>query len=168
MWKWAFKLLSHVQQFVTHGLYSPWNSLGQNTGVGSCSLLQGIFPNQVSHIAGRFIASWAPRETQNLSKNILTQKGTVLKHFLNPHVLTFHEEKRSKVLMKFKLEESMKIFFKYKIKWILVYETSWRQLLFHFIDLISLYLFISVSFLLSPTFNEEWMCISHNSGESLQ
>ena len=32
------------------GLYSPWNSLGQNAGVGSLSLLQGIFwtqePNQ--------------------------------------------------------------------------------------------------------------------------
>ena len=27
-----------------HELYSPWNSPGQNTGVGSCSLLQGIFP----------------------------------------------------------------------------------------------------------------------------
>ena len=25
---------------------SPWNSPGQNTGVGSCSLLQGIFPIQ--------------------------------------------------------------------------------------------------------------------------
>ena len=29
-----------------HGLYSPWHSLGQNTGVGSLSLLQGIFPTQ--------------------------------------------------------------------------------------------------------------------------
>ena len=29
-----------------HGLYSPWNSLGQNAGVGSLSLLQGIFPTQ--------------------------------------------------------------------------------------------------------------------------
>jgi len=29
-----------------HGLHSPWNSPGQNTGVGSCSLLQGIFPTQ--------------------------------------------------------------------------------------------------------------------------
>ena len=28
-----------------HGLYSPQNSPGQNTGVGSRSLLQGIFPN---------------------------------------------------------------------------------------------------------------------------
>ena len=26
------------------GLCSPWNSLGQNTGVGSLSLLQGTFP----------------------------------------------------------------------------------------------------------------------------
>ena len=29
-----------------HGLYSPWNSPGQNTGVDSLSLLQGIFPIQ--------------------------------------------------------------------------------------------------------------------------
>ena len=29
-----------------HGLYSSWNSPGQNTGVGSLSLLQGTFPNQ--------------------------------------------------------------------------------------------------------------------------
>ena len=28
------------------GLYSPWNSPGQNTGVGSLSLFQGIFPTQ--------------------------------------------------------------------------------------------------------------------------
>ena len=32
--------------FWPHGLYSPWNSPGQNTGVGSLSLLQGIFPTQ--------------------------------------------------------------------------------------------------------------------------
>ena len=29
------------------GLYSPWNSPGQNTGVDSLSLLQEIFPTQV-------------------------------------------------------------------------------------------------------------------------
>ena len=29
-----------------HGLHSPWNSPGQNTGVGSLSLRQGIFPTQ--------------------------------------------------------------------------------------------------------------------------
>ena len=29
-----------------HGLYNPWDSPGQNTGVGSLYLLQGIFPTQ--------------------------------------------------------------------------------------------------------------------------
>ena len=29
-----------------HGRYSPWNSPGQNTGVGSCFLFHGIFPTQ--------------------------------------------------------------------------------------------------------------------------
>ena len=32
-----------------HGPYSPWNSPGQNTGVGSPSFLQGIFPTQGSN-----------------------------------------------------------------------------------------------------------------------
>ena len=53
-----------------HGLYSQWNSPGQNTGVGSLSLLQGIFPTrdwtQVSHIAGRFFTSWTNREVRNV------------------------------------------------------------------------------------------------------
>ena len=29
----------------SHGLYSPWNSPGQNTGVGSLSFLPGDLPN---------------------------------------------------------------------------------------------------------------------------
>ena len=37
-------IVSHSLQ--PHGLYSPWNSPGQKTGVGSLSLLQGIFPTQ--------------------------------------------------------------------------------------------------------------------------
>ena len=32
-----------------HGLYNRWNSPGQNTAVGSLSLLQGIFPTQGSN-----------------------------------------------------------------------------------------------------------------------
>ena len=32
-----------------HGLCSPWNSPAQNIGVGSLSLLQGIFPTQGSN-----------------------------------------------------------------------------------------------------------------------
>ena len=43
--KW--KLLSGVWHSLQPcGLYSPWNSPGQNTGVDSHSLLQGIFPTQ--------------------------------------------------------------------------------------------------------------------------
>ena len=37
---------------------SPWNSPGQNTGVGGCSLLQGTFPIQTAGFnkSGRFIS----------------------------------------------------------------------------------------------------------------
>ena len=69
-----------------HGLYSSWNSLGQYTGVGSLSLLQGIFPtqgsNQVFCIAGRFFTSWATREPLYLgipdAKNCLFGKNLVM------------------------------------------------------------------------------------------
>ena len=52
-----------------HGLYSPWNSAGQNTGVNNLSFLQGIFPTQrlnpgLSHIAGGFFTIWAIKEAQ--------------------------------------------------------------------------------------------------------
>ena len=40
-----------------HGLYSPWNSPGQNTGVGSLCLLQGIFLTQESNW-GLLNCSW--------------------------------------------------------------------------------------------------------------
>ena len=60
----------------SHGLYSPWNSPGQNIGVGSLSLLQGIFPTQglngVSCTAGGFFTIWATREAPEPSwKRIL-------------------------------------------------------------------------------------------------
>ena len=58
-----WKLLSRVRLFAT-----PWNSLGQNTGVGSLSLLQGIFPTQgpnpgLPHCR-QILYSWATREAQ--------------------------------------------------------------------------------------------------------
>ena len=45
---WNWKSLSRSDSLWPHGLYSPWNSPGPNTGVGSHSLLQGIFPTQGS------------------------------------------------------------------------------------------------------------------------
>ena len=59
---------SHLRWWVTEscsGLYSPWNSPGQNTGVCILSLLQGLNPGiepRVSHTAGGFFTSWATRE----------------------------------------------------------------------------------------------------------
>ena len=44
LWRW--KLLNCVRLFATPWLYSPWNSPGQNTRLGSHSLLQGVFPAQ--------------------------------------------------------------------------------------------------------------------------
>ena len=53
-----------------HGLYSPWNSPGQNTEVGSLFLLQRIFPTLGSNLGllnGRQIL--VPAEPQGKSKN---------------------------------------------------------------------------------------------------
>ena len=48
-WKWSeiCSVVSNSLRF--HGLYSLWNFPGQNTGVGSLSHLQGIFPTQGSN-----------------------------------------------------------------------------------------------------------------------
>ena len=57
-----WKSLSHVWLFATPWTTQSWNSPGQNTGVGSLSLLQGIFPiqelNRVFCIAGEFFTKW--------------------------------------------------------------------------------------------------------------
>ena len=39
----------HSNSLWSHGLYSPWNSPGQNTGMGNLSFLQRIFPTQGSN-----------------------------------------------------------------------------------------------------------------------
>ena len=51
---WRFQCISENRSVVSdslqpHGLCSPWNSPGQNTGVGSLSLLRGIVPTQGSN-----------------------------------------------------------------------------------------------------------------------
>ena len=58
-------------------LYHPWNSPGQNTGVGSLSLLQGSSQagdwTQVSCIAGGFFTNWALREAPSSPLNAINQ-----------------------------------------------------------------------------------------------
>ena len=53
--KWTFESLSHVRLFATPWttaarLLCSWDSSGKNTGVGSHSLLQWIFPAQESNL----------------------------------------------------------------------------------------------------------------------
>ena len=60
--------LCHPRDFSRNS--SPWNSPGQNAGVGSLSLLQGTFPTQgwnpdLQHCR-EFFTSWATREARDL------------------------------------------------------------------------------------------------------
>ena len=68
-WKLSYSCESHSvmsDSLWPHGLYRPWNSPGQNTGVGgppfSRASSQPRDQTQVSLIAGRFFNSWATRE----------------------------------------------------------------------------------------------------------
>ena len=47
--KWKLKFPQLSDSLWLHGIYSPWNSPGQNTGVGSYCLLQSIIPIQESN-----------------------------------------------------------------------------------------------------------------------
>ena len=67
MWNESLSVAS--DSLWSHGLYSPWNSPGQNTGVGSLSVLQGIFPTQglnpglpqCRQILYQLSPKWSPR-----------------------------------------------------------------------------------------------------------
>ena len=66
-----------------HGLYSPWNSPGQNTGVSSLSLLQGVFPTQwsnpglypLSHKGSPRILEWVSYPFSSRSSQPRNQTG---------------------------------------------------------------------------------------------
>ena len=59
-----------------HVLYTPWNSPGQNTGVGSLSLLQGIFPTQGSN-PGLPHYRWILYQLSHKKTLILTNHWTI-------------------------------------------------------------------------------------------
>jgi len=65
-----WKLLSCVQLFeVPWTCIWSWNSPGQNTGVGSLSLLQGIFPTKGLNPGLRHCRQTLPAEPQDKAKN---------------------------------------------------------------------------------------------------
>ena len=57
-----------------HELNSPWNSPGQNTGVGSLSLLQGIFPTQGSN-PGPLPCKWILNQLSHQGSQRLLEWG---------------------------------------------------------------------------------------------
>ncbi|KAB0348066.1 hypothetical protein FD754_012923 [Muntiacus muntjak] len=67
----------------SHGLYSPWNSSGQNTGMGSLSLLQGLLDSLPAKPQGRSrILQYADDTTlpakSEETKALLDEKRSVL------------------------------------------------------------------------------------------
>ena len=69
-------MLSHsvvsdsLQPHGLYGLYGPWNSPGQDTGVGSLSLLQGSLPNSgIKPRSPTLQADSLPAELQGRPKN---------------------------------------------------------------------------------------------------
>ena len=88
-----------------HGLYRPWTSPGQNTGVGSLSLLWGIFPTQES----KWGLLYCRRILYQLCNqgNLWTQRGpsmqsmffSVSLNFLYPGLISLIEEELAPTIM---------------------------------------------------------------------
>ena len=91
-WKVKVKV---AQPYPILGDYSPWNSPGQDTGVHSLSLLQGILQprdqTQVSHNASGFFTRWGTRShdiaEEQCKQNI--QNATILREGCNWLVVNF-------------------------------------------------------------------------------
>ena len=85
-WQWSCSVMT--DSLWPHGLYSPWNSLGQDTGVGSLSLLQGDLPNPGTE-------PWSPGLLH--CRQILYQ----LSHKGSPMVIDLHSLKTESLLLVF-------------------------------------------------------------------
>ena len=101
---------------------SPWNSLGQNTGVGSLSLLQGIFPTQgltsglphcrrilyqLSHQGSPYIMKNARLDEAQAGIRTVGRNINKLRYAEDTTLTAESEEKLKSLLMKVK-EESEK------------------------------------------------------------
>ena len=76
---WKSESESHLvmsNSLQPHGLYSPWNSPGQDTGVGS--LLQGIFPTQRSNPGSTHYRQILYQLSHKVNPIILEPKNTIL------------------------------------------------------------------------------------------
>ena len=110
-------------------LYSPWNSPGQNTGVVSRSLLQGIFQprahTQVSRIAGDSVPAeplGKPKNTGVGSLSLL--QGIFLTQELNWGLIYCRRSLYSWATWEALMSPSWCVFEKQKMIWILSRETT--------------------------------------------
>ena len=100
-----------------HGLYSPWNSPGQNIGVGNLSFLEGIFPTQGSNWGFPhcrqifFLPAEPPGKPQNtrvsslflLQSIFLTQESNRgLLHYRQIHQLSYQGSPRGQEVYRYK------------------------------------------------------------------
>ena len=88
---WTFDSLRPHGLYTTRLLY-PWDSPGNNTGVGCYVLLQGIFPTQGSNphfmspaLAGGFFTTNATWDKQTFISFFLITSWQVVRSFPNPH-----------------------------------------------------------------------------------
>ena len=72
-----------------HGLWSPWNSPGQNTGLGSLSLLQGIFPTQGSN-AGLLHCRWILCQLSHKGSPLHSYLYKTCEIILHTRILAYH------------------------------------------------------------------------------
>ena len=78
-----------------HGPYSPWNSPGQNTGVGSRSVLQGSFPTQelnpglplfrqilyqLSYQGSQYISLYTKKNSYLIGTQVFTKRMNVIQY----------------------------------------------------------------------------------------
>ena len=74
----SHSVVSNSLSLRPHGLCSPWNSPGQNTGVNSLSLLQRIFPTQ-ELIQGLLHCRWIIYQLNYAGYAVVNQKVHTLK-----------------------------------------------------------------------------------------
>ena len=80
--KWKWSVAQSCPALWPHELSSPWNSPGQNTGVGSLSLLQQIFPTQGSN-PGLPHCRWILRQLSHRGSPICTDPTNIMKGTIN-------------------------------------------------------------------------------------
>ena len=90
---WSESALAVTHSLRPHRLYIPWNSLGQNTRVGSLSLLQGIFPTQglnpgLPH-CGRILCQLSHKGSPHASKVMLKILQARLQQYMKKNLQTY-------------------------------------------------------------------------------